>query len=602
MPTEEKACETFEKAGGKFVRAGRRLNYRPALFAAVALSFGIAFSFATVYLTTVHVCSISVAFFAFLAACAVFTGRVRVFRRVVVLIAAFAVGATAFSFYRAEYRSERHFGEKRVIARVSERADYANYTRFVFENLTFDGEEADGKLVVYCTKYATDEVKAFSNRAKEGDEAEFTANVNTNTAWRERSSDGEIRTRAYAWREDIRYETTDISEIRILGSNPTVFERLRFRLKNTLFSSVHEDAASICYALLTGATSQMDGELLENIRYGGVAHIFAVSGLHIGALFSFLSAIFRRKAFSSVPFAVRWTICAALLIFYGGFCGYSASVVRAIVMCLVFYADSLCGFKRDGAESLGLAACIVLLLSPVSLFDTGFLLSFSAAAGILFFEKPAERACNALIGKIEAKRREKKREKSENGSGEGSRDKTAANSEGVFGVASREGKATEEESVAREKEGRYASLIRTIGKKCLSLACVTFAATVATFPILSATFSYSSTAALFLNMLVVPIVSATFPVLAALAFLSCMLLPIAPYILYIPSLAITYFSTFFYAFDFSAFALEVTFPVGASVVYYVTLLFQGDKIRVSLKTRLIVLACGATACVLLLLL
>lgn len=588
------------------------MNYRPALFCALSLSFGIAFAVFSGYGGKSSAIGFLVAFL-LLAFVAVFFagkplvgetdeaarlngdfskngrfengGRRYAFSRLIVLSLAFFVGAFSFLCYRAAYTNGTVFGTKSVVARLDSRADYTDYTRFVFEEVFFDGEEAEGKLVLYLSAYDRD--NALYGNAEEGDKAEFTAEISTDTSWVKVDESGETKSRVYYWREKIRFRATEVKDARIVGDDSRLFERLRARLKRTLFSAMNDDAAAVSYALLTGETSETDEGLLENIRYGGVAHIFAVSGLHMGALFAFLVSVFRRKTFSSVPFFVRWAICAALLIFYGGVCGYSASVVRATVTCLVFYADSMLGLKRDGVENLGLAACVVLLISPVSLFDAGFLLSFASAAGILLFSAPSERLALSAFYFLRDKSRAIKRSKASSDANGNA--PTSAQTEETPIVAEK----SEETKAKVGSSFFHSAIFKKAAKSLLTLACASFSATIATLPVLVHSFSYASVAGVFLNLLVVPAVSAAFPVFVALAFASCIVLPLAPYILFLPSLIVSLFTTFFYAFDFSSFTVALPSSNFAAVCYYAVLLLQCEKLRVNRLVRVFALVFGA---------
>ena len=564
---------------------GRIVNYRPALSCALALVAGILFAFSVTYRRVPSMIAVIIGFTALAATCVFLSPKNGKFvpARLIALLLFFSLGAGEFLVYRKNYRSEFYSGEKEVFAKITERRDYSVGTSFVLDDLSFDGKSAGGKLVMFVYTNYDSSLSESADRLKEGDLIGFDAQISTNTSWLETKDDGSIANRAYYWREDIRYEAQKCRNLRFAGSDANAFEKIRAKLKTTLFSSMNEDAAAVSYALLTGETSEINEELLENIRYGGIAHIFAVSGLHIGALFAFLAAFFKTKKFSFVPPFVRWLVVAALLVFYGGVCGYSASVIRAAVMCLVFYADTLLGFKRDGTDSLGKAAIVVLVLSPISVFDAGFLLSFSAVAGIFFLAPPLERSMNAVFF----------REKKVSGNGNlkaadtptASDEKTKNNADTADGMKTITAIKTE-------------SPAKNFLKKCVAFFCVTLSATLFTFPILSVCFSYASGAALLLNVLVVPLVSACFAVFLALAFLACIVAPLAKIILYVPSVLISLLTTFFYAFDFSSSAVALRFTPIAIFAYYTALFLSSDKIRLNPSVRIALVSCCALAFVL----
>ena len=127
--------------------------------------------------------------------------------------------------------------------------------------------------------------------ADKGSMVAFNAEISANTAWTDEENGRENR--AYEWRRDLRYEAAACKNFRVIGNAAGLFTRIRLRLKEALKKSASPEAYALGTAVLTGDTAEMDGELLDSFRYGGVAHIFAVSGLHVGALLAFCLRFFR---------------------------------------------------------------------------------------------------------------------------------------------------------------------------------------------------------------------------------------------------------------------------------------------------------------------
>ncbi|MGN1053010.1 MAG: ComEC/Rec2 family competence protein, partial [Candidatus Scatosoma sp.] len=437
----------------------------------------------------------------------------------------------------------------------------------ILNDLSFDYSAAEGRLCLYA--YKTDALQGIT----EGCNVAFNAEITANTLWKNDSeSGGNGETRAYYWRRDIKYEAQSYKNLRVTGEERNLFESIRFRLKQTLDLSMDKDASALCLAILTGETATVDGELLDSFRYGGVAHIFAVSGLHLGALFAFVTAIFKKGRLAALPPAVKWAVSAAVIVFYGGICGFSAGVIRATVMCLVFYADKLLGVKGDSAESMGKAALIVLIFSPVSLFDAGFLLSFAAVAGILMLLPSLGRF---FISLLPQKRR-------------------AAQ----YAVQTADMQAADMQSENADGAAQGKSLPRAVAEKCLTYLAVTLSATLATAPVLSTCFSYVSGVSLFLNMLIVPPVSAAFPLCLFVAFFSLIFAPLAQAALYVPSALFSALTALFYAFDFSRFALEIPFSALGTAACYAALFSLSDKLNLKYGFRVAVFAAGFAALIL----
>lgn len=526
----------FSARAGHRIFAGRLFNFRPALSYAIALSLGVLFGLKLRVFGFFSALFPLIAFAAFAVLCACFTlggpcvsgggfgGRFRVrLVRFLIVCVSFCAGFGDFCFFAARYQSAaKTEGSVYVTARVFEARAVKNGVWYVLEDPSFNGSPAAGKLTLYL--YSVGDAKI----ENEGSIVAFNAEIEANIDWTDEEGN-----RAYEWRRDIRYEAKKCKNFRALRSGSGVFTRIRRRLKTALEKSVSEDAFALSYAILTGETAEMNGELLENFRYGGVAHIFAVSGLHVGALFAFLTAIFRRRRLAALPRAAKFALVAAMLLFYGAICGFSASVARAIVMCLAFYADKLSGFKRDSLESMGKAAALVLLVSPVSLFDAGFLLSFSAVAGILCLSPVFSRLFSAWL----------------------------------------------------PERGKAKKFKKPLGA-VFNLLSVSLGATAATLPVTCRCFGYVSGVSLLLNVIVVPIVSAAFPFLLALAALAAALPALAGAILFLPSYFLTALSLLFYTIDFSPFAIGVTFSSLAIFAYYVACACGSDRVNLRYKARI----------------
>lgn len=149
------------------------------------------------------------------------------------------------------------------------------------------------------------------------------------------------------------------------------------------------NSGSIMYALLTGDRNAMDGELLTTFKYAGIVHLLAVSGLHVGFLVAVFGFILKR--FGLHPL-LELAILLVPLVFYAYICGFSPSVVRAVIMLACVYLYKLVFDRYDLLTSLSIAAIVILLIQPLYLFDVGFQLSFLSVFGIATIYLPINRA------------------------------------------------------------------------------------------------------------------------------------------------------------------------------------------------------------------
>lgn len=166
--------------------------------------------------------------------------------------------------------------------------------------------------------------------------------------------------------------------------NFSLFGTIKKQIKSTLFDNLDQETAAICYGMLTGDSDAIEEQSLENFRYGGIAHIFAVSGLHIGIVYGAISFILKRLRVNRY---VSAALSVLSVFFYAGICGFSISSLRAAIMCAVTAVTRLIHVKYDGLNSLSFAVVIILLISPLNLFSVGFKLSVAAVGGIFAFSK-----------------------------------------------------------------------------------------------------------------------------------------------------------------------------------------------------------------------
>ncbi|MBR2696013.1 MAG: DNA internalization-related competence protein ComEC/Rec2 [Parasporobacterium sp.] len=139
-----------------------------------------------------------------------------------------------------------------------------------------------------------------------------------------------------------------------------------------------EGHAAIFTAIVTGDRSSLDPDTKELYRKSGIAHILAISGLHISLLGMTLFSFFRKH----LPLTAAVIFSGFVMVLFCVMSGESASAVRASIMFLLRIAAIRLGRKFDLLSALGLSAILLLLHNPGLLFYSGFQLSFGAILGI----------------------------------------------------------------------------------------------------------------------------------------------------------------------------------------------------------------------------
>jgi competence protein ComEC len=150
-------------------------------------------------------------------------------------------------------------------------------------------------------------------------------------------------------------------------------------------SGLSPEAFSICSALLVGYDDEIDSSVMQSFSHSGTLHILSVSGMHTGVLFAILMWIFA-KADKYERYEKLKCFCVILSLFlFVLITGFSPSVLRAALMLTLVILGKT--FYRNGNSynTLLLSAFILLLFNPYLIKDVGFLLSYFAVFGIIYF-------------------------------------------------------------------------------------------------------------------------------------------------------------------------------------------------------------------------
>lgn len=163
-------------------------------------------------------------------------------------------------------------------------------------------------------------------------------------------------------------------------------------------------AREISLGLVLGDAKGLDKEFKKNAREGGILHLFAASGLHLGILIGCLFTILKRIPLLGYYIPRILPVLFGLL--YLACLGFPISLARAWIFSTWILLQSLFFRKSKPADLLISSAGLVYLWDPVRSFGVSFLLSFGAVSGILLllpcFQKclPPNSEDNTIISKF----------------------------------------------------------------------------------------------------------------------------------------------------------------------------------------------------------
>ena len=167
-------------------------------------------------------------------------------------------------------------------------------------------------------------------------------------------------------------------------------ERLRRALAQYLQQRIPGETGGFAAAITAGDRSGVGGQTLTALRQSNLAHLLAISGLHMGLLTGFVFAAIRVMICLVPPVALRWPVkkLAALAALAAGagyllLSGGNVATERAFVMVAVMLGAVLLNRRAITLRAVAAAAMIVLLRRPESLLSPGFQMSFAATAALV---------------------------------------------------------------------------------------------------------------------------------------------------------------------------------------------------------------------------
>ncbi len=176
---------------------------------------------------------------------------------------------------------------------------------------------------------------------------------------------------------------------------------IQMSIKKLFAQNLDGHTASICQALVLGDKTGIDKTLYSNIQASGLAHVLAVSGLHVSTLATVIYFLLKKL---NVNAKISFVIVFVLTFVYSMLCSFTASSLRACIMSGVFNFASAFSKKKDNLSALSFAAILILVFRPTALFEVGFLLSFYSVLGIFLFGNTFERIGMKVVNKVSPKR------------------------------------------------------------------------------------------------------------------------------------------------------------------------------------------------------
>ena len=203
------------------------------------------------------------------------------------------------------------------------------------------------------------------------------------------------------------FTTTPVLKI---GEGSDTFDqaiaRVRDQVATRIRARIPGERGGIAAALLTGHRDGIPEPIAEALRHTGLAHLLAISGLHIGLVTAILFVTFRGTLALSRKVSLQWPIREiAAFSAWGGAFGYfllagaTVPTQRAFLTASVVLFAVLIGRQALSLRLVAFAATVILLVSPEALLSVSFQMSFAAVIGLVVAYRAIDRKMIRTRGK-----------------------------------------------------------------------------------------------------------------------------------------------------------------------------------------------------------
>ena len=154
---------------------------------------------------------------------------------------------------------------------------------------------------------------------------------------------------------------------------------IKERTKKVYAAYMDESEAGTLSAMVLGDKTGLDADVKDLYQAAGISHVLSLSGLHIAAVGMCLFTILR---YSGLGLFGASMISSAVMTMYGIMTGFSTSTIRALIMFILAVIAKAIGRTYDLMSGMCLASILIIVENPYYIFDSGFLLSVLSVSGI----------------------------------------------------------------------------------------------------------------------------------------------------------------------------------------------------------------------------
>ena len=157
---------------------------------------------------------------------------------------------------------------------------------------------------------------------------------------------------------------------------------------------------SISYAneyiktFILGDTTSLDETVINSFRQNGISHLFSISGMHISLFAAIILSFLKRISYSNF---YNYSVVIVFLSFYAILIGSSPSVIRSLIMYILFSLNKVFNLKIKKIDLMCLVLIIVLIINPYYLYNISFQYSYIISFSLVLYSYKISKIKNKIM-------------------------------------------------------------------------------------------------------------------------------------------------------------------------------------------------------------
>ncbi len=248
-----------------------------------------------------------------------------------------------------------------------------------FKGIVYKKKITDNKEIYYIKakeKLVINYYNISSNTISIGDEVEIIGSIKIPS---NNTIPNLFNYKRYLYHNDIFYTVTAKS-IKKIANNTNVIYAIKEKINNRI-DKIYKSNEYIKLFVL-GDTSSLDEEVLNSYRENGISHLFSISGMHISLFASILLYVLKRISYNNY---YNYGMVILFLIFYSLLVGSSPSVLRSLIMYILFSINKVLNLKIKSIDIMCIVLIIMLSYKPYYIYDISFQYSYLISFSLVLF-------------------------------------------------------------------------------------------------------------------------------------------------------------------------------------------------------------------------